>query len=436
MAAMDAGCKRVCAVLHRRAGKDITMLHQTAKMAMKTPGVYYHMLPTYSQGKKIIFDAVMPTGERLIDWCFPGYIRKKPPNETEMSIELINGSVVQVVGADTYNRLVGTNPLGVTFSEYALTSPIAWDFFRPILAENGGWAAFIYTPRGYNHGFDLYQMARDNEDWYADLQTVEDTAAIPLALIQSEREAGMPESLILQEFYCDFSVANVGSIFGTQVGAADNEGRISDAVLFDPRGADVVISTDLGFTDSTALWFWQPTRDGYRILHYLEGSGLTSGDWFVKVSEVLEEKSWKCSKWYLPHDARAKSLQTGRSVIEELLSYGAPCEIVPNMRVNDLINAGRMVLSQCRFSKTACKEGLAALRHWAYKYNEDTKSYSAHPVHDWSSHGATAFYYGALMMQRERPAKAAEAKPYRTMHSFKLDELWGTADGATSGRRA
>ncbi len=91
------------------------------------------------------------TGAKRIDEAFPEHLRKRTADQ-EMLIEFRNGSTWQVLGSDNYDSLVGAAPYGITLSEWALANPAAWAYLRPILAENDGWAFWIYTARGRNHG--------------------------------------------------------------------------------------------------------------------------------------------------------------------------------------------------------------------------------------------------------------------------------------------
>ncbi|MFH1640361.1 MAG: hypothetical protein ABIA66_00185 [Candidatus Omnitrophota bacterium] len=209
---MDLGKKRACLVWHRRSGKSKTLLNFTTKKAFERVGTYYHAFPEYGQGRKILWDGIDRDGHKTLDYHIPEPLRKHT-NKTELKIELINGSIWQIIGADNYDSLVGPNPIGLILDEWAVSDryPIAWDYFRPILAENGGWAVFPYTPRGRNHGWELYQMAQMNKAWFCQILTVDDTKAISGADIQAERDAGMPEDMIQQEFFCSF-LASTGNI--------------------------------------------------------------------------------------------------------------------------------------------------------------------------------------------------------------------------------
>ena len=212
--AMDSGVKRACLVWHRRSGKSKSLLNFTIKKAFERVGIYYHSFPELNQGRKVLWDGIDKDELKLLDVHIPKELRRST-NKGEMKIELINGSIWQIIGADNYNSLVGPNPVGLVLDEWAVSSryPMAWDYFRPILAENKGWAVFPYTPRGKNHGWTLYDMAQNNPSWFAQILTCDDTGAIGADSIQAEREAGMPEQMVQQEFFCSFDASLVACFF-------------------------------------------------------------------------------------------------------------------------------------------------------------------------------------------------------------------------------
>lgn len=199
---MDEGCTRAIWVVHRRAGKDKTCWNYMIKRAFERIGTYFYFLPTYSQAKKVIWDNIDSDGFKMLEHIPKELIRST--NATELKIELINGSVIQLIGADEFKRSgVGTNPIGVVFSEYSITSPEAWKYVSPILAANGGWAIFNFTPRGMNHAWELLQKAEQNEQWFTEVLTVADTGALSPEILEEERK-NMPQDLFDQEYYCKF----------------------------------------------------------------------------------------------------------------------------------------------------------------------------------------------------------------------------------------
>src|SRR5574337_796708 len=228
-------------VWHRRFGKDLTSLHQTCKMAHQRKGMYWHCLPTFSQARKAVSNAYdISKRERLLRSIFPKEIVKHPDEfrpQAEMLIELRNGSMVQLIGSDNIDNIVGAGPLHVTFSEYALCKPNSYDLVRPISRENAGSTCFISTPRGRNHLWSLMQKNKNNPAWKIDLKTVLDTGLTypsnldprvritAQEMMEEERQAGMLEPLIRQEYLCDFDVALVGSIFGDLLEQMEKDGR-------------------------------------------------------------------------------------------------------------------------------------------------------------------------------------------------------------------
>ena len=432
MSYLDRGGTRAVAVWHRRAGKDLVSAHQLAKAAFQRVGLYWHMLPTQRQGRKVVWDAITSKGEKLLDHVFPPAVRDGDPNSTDMKMKLKSGSIYQVVGSDNYDALVGSNPVGVVLSEWSLSDPRAWDFIRPILRENGGFAVFIYTPRGYNHGFDTYQIAQKNPSWFCTLRTITDTGVVSEEEVEEERKAGMPEELLQQEFYCDFASANVGAVLGKDIELAERQGRITETALWEPGGGPVLVSSDLGFRDASSWWFWQIFPDKFVLIDYEEESGLYAEDWIEK----LKLKPYEYERIYLPHDAKQKTFAGRYSAQEQFLASGLPTIVLPNMRKVDRINAARTVTKDCVFNRDLCVRGLSALRAWHYKWDEDRKVFSKDPDHDWASHGGDAFSYGASIIAHHFKVRPSEPKLAKSgqgaSYAFNLEQLH--ENPATNGR--
>lgn len=242
--------QRAACVWHRRAGKDSMGLNLTAREMFKRVGTYWHLFPEQAQARKAIWNGVDKQGRRILEQVFPGFLKcaqnRRPSgivkrvSSQEMLIELVNGAIWQMAGSDNYDSLVGSNPVGVVFSEYSIANPLAWDYIRPILLENGGWAIFIYTPRGRTHGYKLFQMALSNDNWISERRSYLDTGVLSEADIQSERESGMSENKIAQEFMCDFDAENddqlIPSKYVTQAQAREAVSHISDPMIL---GVDV-----------------------------------------------------------------------------------------------------------------------------------------------------------------------------------------------------
>ncbi len=409
---LENGGKRAVAVWHRRAGKDSLALNWTAVAAMKRVGVYWHMLPLQTQARKVVWDAIDKQGRRVIDQVFPPELRKSA-NAQEMKIELLNGSVWQCVGSDSYNSLVGANPVGVVFSEYSIADPAAWDFIRPILAENEGWSLFIYTPRGRNHGLSLFETAQSTSGWFAQKLGVSETKAIPAGAVEAERAAGMDEATIQQEFYCSFNAALKGAYYGELLHQAEIEGRIG-FVPHDPA-KPVYTAWDLGIGDATAIWFYQQHGREIDIIDYYEASGVGL-DHYVR---VMKDKPYTYTHLNIfPHDVGVHELSSGKSRLDLLAGLGVRGRVLERSSVESGIACVRMLLPRCRFDKDRCAKGLEALRQYQKEWDSVRRDFMPRPRHDWTSHAADAFRYLATGLKEEKtetpfiPSGKSEYDPF------------------------
>ncbi len=394
-AALDGGCKRAFHVWHRRAGKDTSYINYTAKRAHTEVGGYYHMLPSQKQARKVIWNGINKDGVRLIDQAFPKELRKRTL-EDEMMIEFTCGSIWQCVGSDNYDALVGTNPRGIVFSEWSISDPRAFDYMRPILTENGGWAVFIGTPRGKNWFYDQYERVKNNPDWYVDVKTVSDTNAISLDLIEQDRLSGMSEDRIQQEYWCSFDAKTLGLIYDSYVTAMEKQGRLTQ-VEFDPR-YPVETAWDLGHRDATAIWFVQRVRNQVRLIDYHEerGKGLPH---FIN---VIKSKPYVYSRHIGPHDTTKFEFGANNTIQELARQHGLVFTIAPKLDVEDGIEAVRALLPRCVVNINTCATGVRALRHYHYESDAETQdddrkvTLATKPEHDWSSHGCDALRYLAV----------------------------------------
>lgn len=411
--ALEEGCKRAVCIWHRRAGKDLSMIHYCATQAFERVGLYWHLFPTYSQGRKAIWEGRDRAGKKFLE-AFPDELVARKRDD-DMTLWLKNGSIYQVVGTDHIDRLMGANPVGIIVSEYALQNPAAWDLLRPILAENAGWAVFVYTPRGRNHGYALYQMAKKNKKWFAELLTVEDTDSIPADVIADERET-MDEPKFLQEYYCSFDAPLEGSYYGEilkWMGAQDPP-RIVDFDLWIPD-IPVVTGWDLGWDDATAIWFGQMTRDGVRLIDYEQDQGKPI-DHYVK---MMREKPYAYGDALLPHDAAQHSLQTGKTTIEQLRNLGVRAMLQPKVPLIDQHNTVRLMLRRAWLDDRPhkCGMGLNALREYSKKPMEGERTpdgeqiFYDQPARNWATHGASALatFFTGLQLERATNFKQPDA---------------------------
>lgn len=354
------------------------------------------MLPEASQGRKAIWEAVSPhTGKRRIDQAFPRSIRAQT-RDNDMVIRFKNGSLWRVVGSDNYESLLGSTPVGIVFSEWALADPNAFGFLRPILAENGGWVVFITTPRGSNHAWRTYNGFKDDHDAFSQLLTVDDTHVFTKEQLDGElkdyvRDYGDEEGRALfdQEYYCSFEAALSGSYYGSYLNRAQKSGRIG--VVDIDRAVQVHTAWDLGMSDATAIWFIQCVGKERRLIDYYESSGVGLDEYARVLEQKQKQYDWIYGSHYFPHDIAIRELgNKGLSRVDTLRGLGLRAAVVPQSNVNDGINAVRRGLEFAYIDAKRCERGLDALRNYRRAWNEKLKTFSDSPLHDWSSHAADA----------------------------------------------
>lgn len=415
--AMDNGAKRAVLVHHRRAGKDKSAFNYMVKEAAKRVGIYYYFFPTYNQGRKVLWDGIDKAGFKFLDHI-PKEIRKGDANQTEMKVTLINGSIIQVVGSDNVDTVVGTNPVGCVFSEYPLQDPSGWDFVRPILRENGGWAVFCYTPRGKNHGYDLYAMAKDNPEWYCQILSINDTfgqgGTVGPEEVEAERLSGMSKNLIQQEYYVSFDAAVENAVFGEQMHKARTEGRVTNV----PYQSGLPVNTywDIG-RDGTAIWFTQAVRNEVRVIDYLESF---QSQLDIDLSE-LQKKGYVYGTHYFPHDGDYKDYKTGKTPKEIAASLGFQVEIIDKISKQAQIGAARALFNRCWFDEKKCQRGIDALASWYFAWDEKMRILSPLPVHSWASHGGDAFCQVGLKHEDQNvwmPKDKYSKKPKRRFSAW------------------
>lgn len=390
--------KRAFLTWHRRAGKDSCGINGLAIASQLRKGTYWHLLPTLNQGRKVVWNGVDGQGRRIIHQAFPREM-VEVTNENEMTIRLKNGSFYQVVGSDNYNTLVGANPLGVIFSEWALSDPAAWDFVRPILLENKGFAAFITTPRGKNHAYKQWRKAIRSEKWFTSSKTVRDTFrdnGLPIISeedIESERDEGVAEEIIEQEYYCSWEGINFGSIFGRQLNKyEDHQIAFPEPFIHD---SPVFTAWDIGHRDATAIWFYQISNGEVRIIDYIEGTGSDADEWLDKLEQDFP---YAYGTPALPHDARNKTFATRFSARDRFIERKLTPYIVPNMSRAMGIQAARAMIPIVWFNTAQPRvlRGLEHLTSYHYEWDDEQKVFSTEPAHDEHSHGADAFRMLAL----------------------------------------
>lgn len=409
---------RAIEIAHRRWGKDEVTLDATCELAHKRPGSYWHCLPEYEQARKALWTAVNPhTGKRRIDEAFPPEIREAK-DEQQMFIRLKCGSTWQLIGSDRYNSLVGAGVCGVVFSEWALANPASWGYIRPMIEENRGWAAFITTPRGRNHAHSMFEMAKDNPRWFAELSSIHDTGALTAEQIEDSLQEyialygeDLGKAQFEQEYLCSFNAAIMGAFYGAEMARLRAEGRIANVPAFPNQ--PVHTAWDIGVRDDTSIWWWQVQAGRPVILACYTNSGGGLEHYAEHDAAVRAEHGWKRTDRvmdFVPHDAKVREWGSGRTRVESMQKLGLNPVLVPQASKLDGINAVRITLKTAMIH-SRCEQGISALEQYRREWDDDRKMFRATEVHDWTSHLADAFRYLAMAWRAMKPAAPPPKTP-------------------------
>ena len=410
-------------------GKTVLCINDLIYRALiddKENGRYAYVAPYLSQSKSIAFDYLLKYSQPVL----------AKANQSELWVELVNGSRIRLFGADNPDTLRGLYLDGVVLDEYADMKPsIFGAVIRPLLADRKGWATFIGTPKGHNAFWEVYNNATQDPSWYVKVLRASQTGLLEQSELDDAAKT-MTQDQYLQEFECDFESAILGAYFGKEMRQLTDDGRILD-IEYDPL-FPVHTAWDLGYSDDTAIWFFQVVHGEIRCLDYHSSNGQPVAFYAGIIQSREKERGYVYGTHWLPHDARAKTLSSNRSVIEQL-GDKIPLKtikIAPNLKLQDGIQASRLALTRTWFDHK-CADGIECLRQYQRLYDEDSKSFRDKPKHDWTSHGADAFRYLALTWKDEAKIVTAE-DPIRGVFvgqtDVSLNELWKETKVKTDNR--
>lgn len=393
-----------CIVAHRRAGKTVACINELIKAALtctKPNPRFAYIAPFYTQAKDVAWSYL-----KQFATCIPGV----DTNESELRVDFPNGGRVRLYGADNYDRMRGLYLDGVVLDEPADMDPRAWpEVIRPALSDRQGWATFIGTPKGRNAFWEVWELAGRDGNWFRAMLRASETGLVAQGELDDARTMLTPEQYE-QEFECSFEAAILGAYYGREIADAERAGRIKS--LAPEPGIPVQTAWDLGIGDSTAIWFFQACAGELRVLDHYENHGQPLSHYVAEIRSRGHHYGAKPICW-LPHDAKVRSLETGRTRVETLQSLGMDAKLVPDHTLMDGINAARVSFPRIWFDESACRFGIEALRQYRTEFDEKTKAFKDKPKHDWTSHTADAFRYMAVAW---RELKAEAPKPSAKTH--------------------
>jgi phage terminase large subunit len=414
-------------VIHRRAGKTVSCVNDLIAKAAYNKRLrprYAYIAPLRNQAKGIAWDYLKYYSQGLTSKI----------SESELYVEFKhNGARISVYGADNPDSFRGLYFDGVVFDEYGQMNPIIYtQIILPTIADRKGWIVFIGTPEGKNHFYSQYMSGlAAPQRWYTYLLRASESGILSQEELATQKLEMQDDDKYEREYECSFEAMVKGEYYSKLVTKLERDHQITDLVEYDPE-FPVSAAADLGYTDSSAYWFWQTTPTGIKVIDYEEHHSEPLSFYF----DLLRSKGYEYEKIWLPHDAKAKTLSSDRSTIEQFLHAHFPVDIAPRLSRQHGIDAARQILPFCWFNPR-CMPGIEALRAYRRKWDEKKKILSNEPIHDWSSHGSDAWRYLSLVVKERILPKVIEPPPAKELHEEPvcLEDLFEEYESRQKRRR-
>lgn len=398
-AILNRGYKRAHVVMPRRAGKDITAFNICVHKLLSDPipHTIFYCLPTFSAGRRILWDALTSDGVRVIDYLPKEFVESR--NESMMRIKLKNQSQFHIIGSDNFdNAIVGTNPKFFVFSEFARTGNCqAYEFALPIMQANGGGCLFISTPRGKadNKFYSLFQIAQANPHmWFSYYKTVEDTKHMSIEAIRAEIDRGeISEALAQQEYWCSWTSGTCATFYGEYLDRMYLNNQICN-VPWQP-GKKVHCAMDIGVNDHTAILWFQIIGKAVHIID----SYMNNRQGLEHYVQIMNEKPYQMGYYFAPHDIKVKEWGSGLTRLEKAQDLGIEFSIVRNIPFADGIEKVRTTLPIIYIDEKKCKSLITALKNYKSAYHETLQVFAKDVVKNVFCHMADALRYLCLSIE-------------------------------------
>ena len=378
-------------IVHRRGGKTVFAINHLIKKALtnKRPYPRYAFISPYRlQGKSTAGDYLKQFSAAIPGTKF---------NESELRVDFnVNNSRIQIIGAENSSAIRGQYFDGIIVDETQNIAPDLFDtILRPCLSDRNGFAIFIGTPRGRNYFYQLHQLAKQTEDWFTCVFRASETKIIHEKELTDAKAIMSPEAYA-QEMECSFQAGISGSYYGAMMESLDKNGHIKDFEIDDSQ--EVETWWDLGMNDSTVITFVQRTKNEIKVIDSYENSG----EGLEHYLNIIDSKPYIYSKHIAPHDIRVRELGTNKSRWESAKEMGLEFDIAPKLSVEDGIEQVRQLLPKCWFHKRNCNKLVEALKSYCKRWDEKNNCFKNRPLHNWASHFADSFRYGAIVEPVER----------------------------------
>lgn len=404
--------KRILISWPRRSGKEVISWNFLIHAAIIDPGMYIMTYPTNVRARKILWQgAPLINGQsmKFLDMLPKKLIAKK--NDTEMTIELVNGSIIWIVGCDIDpEKLRGTNPRGIIYSELAFSDPRVVYAMFPVLRENGGWMLGQSTFDGMNHFYHMLKSNIHDPLWHCRIESInslvdeQGNPYITDADVDEDRRAGMPEYLIQQEYYGNVQINEETKYFAIAMNKIYETNRIVSGYILPNR--NVYAFYDIGVHDYTSITLCQfESKEGKLwpiVIGYIENNNQALQYYVSEIRAFCNRYNLAFHTHFTPHDAKNRNFNDNLKITNDYLcDMGEKGVTVSRPNTHKVaIELIRQTLFRTIFHKENTQRLIDALSSYEKEYDEKLGKFKDHPVHNWASHGVKSFQTMCLALEK------------------------------------
>lgn len=407
-------------VVHRRGWKTVWAVLDWMLETIQEIGDYWYIAPTYRQAKKIAWRMIQKYWNQITWFTY---------NSSELIVTYANWSTLSLFGAENPDSLRWLDLKWVIFDEYAQQpSWIYWEIIFPMLNANRGWVTFIWTPKGKNSFYKLYERAKKDDRWYTTLLKYTDTKLLDEEQI-SDARLEMTEEEFEQEYNCSWEAFMRWAVYGKELQKAHKEWRVIK-VPYNPE-LPVYTFWDLWISDAMTIIFMQIVWNQIHIIETYKNTW----HWFEHYTDYIIERPYEYNTHWFPHDVKQRELWSWMSrleIVSRLLEWYGKCDVVPMNTIESWITACRLIFKNLYIDEDL-EDFLNDISLYQYEYDEKRWEFKKTPTHDWTSHYADALRYLAVIMHHlmktpivQWEQNKLEANPYNKTVSNEektLDEI-------------
>jgi len=404
--------KRILIEWPRRAGKEVVTWNILIHAAIADPGMYIMTYPTNVRARKILWQGsalVNGISKKFLDMIPRKLIKKK--NDADMTIELVNGSIIWLVGCDIDpEKLRGTNPRGIVYCELAFSDPRVLHVMLPVLRQNGGWLIGQSTFDGMNHFYRMIEANKNDPLWYCKVESIRsllDENGNPYISdedVEEDRRAGMPEYLIQQEYYGNVQVNEETKYFAIAINKIYETNRIIPELILPNK--KVYSFFDIGVNDCCAITLAQfEMKEGKMwpyVIGYMENNNRDLNFYVSEINRFCNRYNLTLDTHFFPHDGKNRNFNDGLKTtviyLQEMGEKGIAVERPASQKV--AIEGIRQKLFMTKFNKENTGRLIDCLSNYEKEFDEKMGRFKDAPVHDWSSHGVKSYQTMVIALEK------------------------------------